>query len=182
MLWDPASAHDGSHHERLPAIKPAPDFTLTTQDHGILSLGDLRGKAAAITFIYTSCLDSCPMLTHNMAQVRDSLGPLFGARIAFVTITVDPERDTPERLREYAESFDANRDGWTFLTGEPTAVRDVGRKFGIAIRKVQGGGVEHTFLTSLVDPHGILRVQYLGVRFDLEEFRRDLLSLLDDAK
>ena len=117
-----------------------------------------------------------------MARVQDKLGSAFGPKIAFVSITVDPERDTPEVLRQYAQSFGADLKGWAFLTGDPAIVRDVGRKYGVFAKKTVSGDVDHTFLTSLIDPKGILRVQYLGVRFDLEEFRSDLLSLLEEAK
>ena len=71
-----------------------------------------------MTFIYTSCPDVCPLLTDKMAQVQDELGPDFGAEVAFVSITVDPEHDTPEVLKEYAETFDADLGGWGFLTGD----------------------------------------------------------------
>jgi protein SCO1/2 len=56
----------------------------------------------------------------------------------------------------------------------------VTRRYGIFAAKTADGDVDHSFLTSLIDPHGILRVQYIGVRFDPEEFRRDLLSLVDE--
>ncbi|ESZ20900.1 hypothetical protein X737_08855 [Mesorhizobium sp. L48C026A00] len=132
--------------------------------------------------MFASCTDTCPILTALMVRVQDELGSAFGNKIAFVSITVDPERDTPEVLRQYAENFGADLKGWAFLTGEPAAIREVVRKYGVFARKTTGGDVDHTFLTSLVDPDGILRVQYLGVRFDLEEFRGDLLSLLDESK
>ena len=61
-----------------------------------------------MTFIYTSCPDVCPLLTEKMAQVQDELGPDFGPRVAFVSITVDPEHDTPEVLKDYAESHGAD--------------------------------------------------------------------------
>jgi protein SCO1 len=99
-----------------------------------------------------------------------------------VSITVDPERDTPEVLKQYAENFGADLKGWAFLTGEPATVRSVGRKYGVFARKTTAGDVDHIFLTSLIDPKGILRVQYVGARFDLEEFQRDLLSLVDESK
>ena len=83
-------------------------------------------------------------------------------------------------LKQYAQSFGANLAGWSFLTGTPAAIRDVAQRYGVYASKTANGDVEHTFLTSIVDPHGILRVQYLGVRFDPEEFRRDLLSLLKE--
>lgn len=181
LSW-PAQAHDAPHNERLPTIGPAPDFTLTSQDGVPVSLRDFRGKVVAVTFIYASCTDICPMLTANMAHVQDKLGSAFGPRVAFVSITVDPEHDTPEVLKQYAQDFGADLKGWAFLTGEPAVIREVVRKYGVFARKVAGGDVDHTFLTSLIDPTGTLRVQYLGVRFDLEEFRGDLLSLLDESK
>jgi protein SCO1 len=115
-----------------------------------------------------------------MSFVQDQLGPKFGTKIAFVSITVDPERDTPEVLKEYAQAFGANLAGWAFLTGSPDAIRDVARRYGLFASKTTNGDIEHTFLTSIVDPRGILRVQYVGVRFDPDELRRDLLSLLQE--
>ncbi len=163
-------------------IAPAPDFALTSQDGLPVALGDYRGKVVAITFIFTSCTDTCPMLTAMMAHVQDKFGPAFGTEVAFVSITVDPERDTPEILKQYAQDFGANLAGWAFLTGDPAAISDVARRYGLFATKTATGDVDHTFLTSLIDRDGILRVQYLGVRFDLEEFRSDLVSLLGEAK
>jgi protein SCO1 len=164
----------------LPKIAPAPEFALTSQDGAPVTLADLRGRVVAVTFILTMCTTTCPVLTPMMSFVQDQLGSDFGAKIRFVSITVDPERDTADVLKQYAQSFGANFAGWSFLTGTPEAIRDVTRRYGVYASKTANDDVEHTFLTSIVDPHGILRVQYLGVRFDPEEFRRDLLSLLKE--
>jgi protein SCO1/2 len=164
----------------LPKIAPAPEFALTSQDGARVTLADFRGKVVAVTFIFTLCTATCPVLTPMMSFVQDQLGGDFGAKIAFVSITVDPEHDTPQVLKEYAQAFGANLAGWSFLTGTPEAIRDVTHRYGVYSSKTADGDVEHTFLTSVVDPRGILRVQYLGVRFDPEEFRRDLLSLLEE--
>ncbi|MER8751628.1 SCO family protein [Mesorhizobium sp. M1050] len=188
LVAEPAhtSAHEASAHvgdsERLPMMGAAPDFTLISQDHKPVSLHDFRGKVVAVAFIYTYCTDVCPMLTAHMASVQEKLGSTFGSKIAFVSITVDPERDTPDVLKEYAQNFGADLKGWSFLTGDPAIVHEVGRKYGVIAKKAANGDVDHTLLTSLVDPNGILRVQYLGVRFDLEEFRDDLVSLVDESK
>ena len=164
----------------LPKIAPAPEFSLTSQDGGRVTLADFRGKVVAVTFIYTLCTTTCPVLTPMMSFVQDQLGSNFGTKIAFVSITVDPERDTPQVLKEYAQAFGANLAGWAFLTGTPDAIRDVTRRYGVFASKTANGDVDHTFLTSIVDPRGILRVQYVGVRFDPDELRRDLLSLLQE--
>ena len=175
-------AHEAAHHEeqRLPTIGAAPDFALTSQDGAEVTLGALRGKVVAVTFIYTWCPDVCPMLTDKMARVQDELGPDFGSKVAFVSITVDPERDTPDVLKEYAEAFHADFAGWSFLTGEPAAIREVARRYGVAVAPAADDQVDHTLLTTLVDRHGMMRVQYLGYRFDPEEFSHDLLDLVNE--
>jgi protein SCO1/2 len=179
VLVQPRDARDPASQELpLPKIAPAPEFALTSQEGSQVKLADLRGKVVAVTFIFTMCTATCPVLTPMMSFVQDRLGHDFGEKIVFVSITVDPERDTPEVLKEYAEAFGANLAGWTFLTGAPAAIRDVTRRYGVFASKNANGDVDHTFLTSIIDSRGFLRVQYLGVRFDPEEFRRDLLSLV----
>jgi protein SCO1/2 len=183
LAWSPcALAHEAAHGEeqRLPVIGAAPDFALTSQDGAEVTLGSLRGKVVAVAFIYASCPDVCLMLTDKMARVQDELGSDFGSKVAFVSITADPERDTPEVLKGYAEAFDANLAGWSFLTGEPAAVLDVAHRYGVAVRAAADGQVDHTLLTTLIDRQGIMRVQYLGYRFDAEEFRHDLLDLVNE--
>jgi len=176
----PGFAEEMGQRGSLPRIGPAPEFSLTSQDGGELKLADLRGKVVAVTFIFTRCIDTCPVLTPMMSFVQDRLGSDFGARIVFVSITVDPERDTPEVLKEYGEAFGADFAGWYFLTGSPSTIADVVRRYGVFAAKAENGNVEHTFLTSIIDRRGVLRVQYLGVRFDPEEFRLDLLSLVNE--
>jgi protein SCO1/2 len=181
MPWDPRdAAHDISQEQQLPKIAPAPGFTLTSQDGAQVALANLRGKVVAVTFIFTRCTDTCPVLTPMMSLIQDRLGRDFGTKVAFASITVDPERDTPDMLKLYAQMYGADVAGWSFLTGPPAVIADLTRRYGVFASKNAIGGIEHTFLTSIVDQRGILRVQYLGVRFDPEEFRRDIVSLMKE--
>jgi protein SCO1/2 len=172
-------AHQAVGDNWLPAIGPAPPFTLISQDGQPVALADLRGKVVAVTFIYTGCPDICPLLTQKMVDIQDELGAIFGAKIAFISISLDPEHDTPEVLKDYAQFWGTKPEGWSFLTGSLEAVRDVTRRYGVFFAKKEDGSVEHSQLTTLVDADGQIRVQYLGARFDPEEFRRDLMSLID---
>ena len=162
---------------RLPIIGLAPPFALTASTGERVALADLRGKVLAVTFIFTTCTATCPILTAKMAEIQRRLGPDFGPRIAFVSITVDPLNDTPERLRDYATAHGANVPGWRFLTGKPDEVSEVLRRYGVYAKKAESGQVDHLFLTSLIDKAGLLRVQYLGTRFDTGEMLSDLQKL-----
>jgi protein SCO1 len=169
---------DVSEEQPLPKIAPAPLFTLTSQDGAQVALSDLHGKVVAVTFIFTLCTAACPVLTPMMSLVQDQLGSDFGNKVVFASITIDPERDSPELLKLYAQMYGADVAGWSFLTGPPPVIADLTRRYGVFASKSADGDIEHSFLTSIIDRRGMLRVQYLGVRFDPQEFRRDLLSLV----
>src|SRR5438128_37443 len=167
MLSGPREGrYDVIHEQTLPKIAPAPEFALTSQDGKQIALADLRGKVVAVTFIFTLCSATCPVLTPMMSLVQDRLGADFGRNVTFVSITLDPERDTPEMLKLYAQMYGADVAGWSFLTGEARIIQDLTRRYGIFASRAADGDIEHSFLTSVIDRHGIIRVQYLGVRFD----------------
>ena len=176
------SAHEGPHataSARLPVIGPAAGFTLTSHDGMKVSLADFRGKTVVIAFTYTSCTDVCPILISKLLAARADLGPKRGARVVVLCVTVDPEHDTVQVLKDYAQAVSADNPGWHFLTGSRPAIEAAARGYGVVVRKMAGGDVDHTLLTSLVDRNGRLRVQYLGSRFAVEEFVADLIKLAD---
>jgi len=172
--WGHASKAKG----RLPTVGAAPEFALINQSGNRVALADLRGKVLAVTFIYATCKDTCPVLTAKMAVIQRKLGADFGPRVRFASITVEPEIDTPAVLKAYADRFDADHSGWSFLTGTSREIQDVVRRYGAFAKRLKPGDVDHLFLTSLIDRKGMLRVQYLGYRFDPDEMLRDLRALL----
>jgi len=177
----PRAADPAGNDTTLSKIGLAPSFALTSQDGGRLTLDDLRGKVVAVTFIYARCADTCPLLTEKLVGIQKRLSSSEGERVRFVAITVDPQKDTPQALRRYAEEHGARPPGWTFLTGTRAQIRDVAGRYGVYRRAGPNGSVDHTFLTSIVDGGGVLRVQYIGVRFDSDEFLSDLRSLLREG-
>jgi protein SCO1 len=134
-----------------------------------------------LTFIYTTCADTCPLLTAKMVGLQGRLGADFGARVFFASVTVDPERDTPAVLKTYGTAHGARFEGWAFLTGTPAEVREVTKRYGIFVKKTARDDVDHTFLTSVIDARGVLRVQYMGVRFDPTELLADIRSVLAES-
>jgi protein SCO1/2 len=173
-----AWGHEAKAAGRLPTVGPAPAFALTNQSGARVSLADHQGKVLAVTFIYATCKDTCPILTAKMATIQRKLGADFGPKVRFASITVEPEIDTPAVLKAYAEKYSADLAGWSFLTGASKEIQDVVRRYGAFAKRLKAGDVDHLFLTSLIDRKGMLRVQYLGYRFDPDEMERDLRALL----
>jgi protein SCO1/2 len=180
--WDLAGASVFEPASPLPRIQAAPDFKLTTQDGQSLSLTQLRGKVVVIAFIYTHCPDECPLLTAKMAALQSRLGSDFGSRVFFISITVDPQRDTPQVLKAYARTFSADLAGWAFLTGDKEDISALARRYGLFARLAPDGSVEHTILTSIIDRNGTMRVQYLGTSFDSDEMLTDIQALVREGR
>jgi len=166
--------------EPLPKIGPAPGFTLIDQDGRRFSLQQLRGRVAVVTFIFTSCSDTCPLLTAKLVGIQGKLGS-DASKVFFVAITVDPLNDTPAVLKKYAQAYSAPPERFAFLTGDFDQIQKVVRSYGVYFKLKAERDVDHTFLTSIVDPAGTLRVQYLGWRFDPAEFIADVRSVAHEA-
>lgn len=145
--------------------QPAAAFTLINQEGETVSLRDYRGKFVVLDFIYTSCPDVCPLLTANLRQVADTLGDRFGQDVHFVSITLDPEYDTPEHLKEYAQAFRAEPASWDFLTGETAIVDQVLDDYQQTYERRGPRTVDHTALTVLIDPNGRERHRYWGMTY-----------------
>jgi protein SCO1/2 len=163
----------------LPRIGPAPDFNLVSQSGRQVSLRDLRGRVTVVTFIFAGCSDTCPVLTSKLAGIQRRLGAR-GDDVRFAAITVDPLNDTPAALAAYGRAHGVDPMRFLFLTGPVQEIDTVTRAYAVFRKQLPGNGIDHTFLTSLVDRQGVLRVQYIGVRFDPQEFLRDLTSLVNE--
>jgi len=107
--------------EELPVLWPVPEFALLTQDSAPFDARALEGRVWVASFVYTHCPDVCPLVTRRVAELRDSVNAA-GSPVRFLSITVDPARDTPAVLRGYAKAFDATLPQWVFLTGSAETV------------------------------------------------------------
>jgi protein SCO1 len=146
----------------LADIGPAPEVSLTDAANRAFSLSSLRGKAVVVSFIYTTCNGSCPATTHNLYRVQQTLkeAGIWGKRVEFVSITLDPARDTTEVLAQYARIFGADTERWHFLTGPPEQVSKVIAEWGMWVRTGPSGTLDHPSRIFLVDPSGRQREIY----------------------
>jgi protein SCO1/2 len=124
---------------RLPVLVDLPPFQLTDQLGRPFGKKEMLGRVWVANFIFTSCAEACPRLTQKVRGIQDRLTPAEQAgAIGLVSLTVDPERDTPQRLREYAQSFGVNEAVWRFVTGPQAEVeRTVVQGFRVAMAKVK---------------------------------------------
>lgn len=158
------------------------DFTFTSQDDESLSLRDLKGKWWIAYFMYTDCTIVCPTTTPNMVGVQDELDAL-GLEPEIISFTVDPENDTPEVLKAYAEEYEADLSNWNFLTGyDFNEIQELSK--GSFKTILEGGGPEgHAFAHStsffLVNPDGEVVKRYSGMSSnDMDLLVKDLQKVL----
>jgi protein SCO1/2 len=155
----------GAESPSAPVLGTLPDFALVDQDGSGFGSDELRGTVWIADFIFTRCPDMCPMLSSVMARVQRQLeeDPAF-ADVRLVSISVDPEYDTPERLATYAAKYGAERDRWFFLTGARQAIWRLSKDgFRLPVDESPGSAdapILHTDKFVLTDRDGRIRGYY----------------------
>lgn len=142
-----------------------PEISLIDQHGASVSLASLKGKPVLVDFIYTSCSSTCPMLTAKMSAIAHRLGPALGADVTIVSISLDPEHDTPTELAKYAAIHGANGNGWIFLTGPPAQIDQVLALFKLRRMREGDGTITHSVSAFLLgsDGHQIRQYNALDV-------------------
>lgn len=172
------SACGGSNIETTMSEKVA-DFEFTTQDNETLSLDDLQGTYWVADFVFTNCTTVCLPMTSNMSYLQDMINE-ENLDVQLVSFSVDPDYDTPEVLKEYAEEYDADLDNWTFLTGyDFQTIKELSIKsFKNMVQEPPEGSDQVTHGTSffLVDPEGKVIKNYNGTQ------KNSMDDILEDLK
>ena len=147
-----------------------PDFTLTDQTGRLVSFAGLAGKVVAVNFIYTRCAlpQFCLRVTNNFGVLQKRFQRVLGRDLVLLTVTFDPERDTPAVLAKYAAQWKADPAAWRFLTGEVNAVRRVCGLFGVEAF-IDEGLINHTLRTAVIDRAGVLVANIEGNRYTPEQ-------------
>jgi len=150
-----------------------PDFALTDQTGRTVRFSQMHGEPVAVTFLYTRCpiATACPLTATRFAKLDSLLKEKGFGKL--VTITVDPEHDTPKVLADYARHLGADPKRWKFLTGDPKTVAEVASNFGL-IYYPEKGQVVHAQAAAVVDSDGRLATIYFGQMWDPEHLLRDL--------
>lgn len=160
-----------------------PDFALVNQNGQKISFNQFRGKPVLLTFIYTRCPfpEFCPRMSGNFAEILKDLektpGGLNGAQL--LSISIDPERDTPAVLRKYGEGYSGRTDPgfkhWQFATGSPGEIRKAADFFGLTYSD-SGGQITHGVVTALIDKDGKVLKVYFGNDWKPDDVAADLAT------
>lgn len=175
--WEPetSAGREGTEYF-LSSPLPAPEFSLTSHEGSPVSSRDFADEVLVVFFGYTSCPDVCPLTLSNLSRAFREMGE-DAHRVQVLFITVDPARDTPERLKAYLSNFHPSFLG---LTGPIEDIRSTADGFGAYFSNPRGEGdytVDHTARTFVVDPSGRIPLTF-PVTATPEEMARDLATLL----
>ncbi len=161
-----------------------PPFRLVDQQGDTLRATDFRGKALALTFIYTRCPlpDYCPLMSERFRALQTQLKEQFPDRAALLSISFDPEYDTPAVLKGYARRYDADPSLWHVATGAPEVIERLTARFGVFYQPQGGpeGAFVHNLTTAVVGPDGRLRRLWHGDDWTPEAVLRELAAALED--
>ena len=195
LAWpSPASAHsledlEGKLLKRERYVQivhdKAPGFALRDGDGNKAGLSDYRGKVVVLSFVYTHCPDVCPLHSEKVASIQEAINrtPMKGL-VQFVTITTDPERDTPAIMKTYGPEHGLDPANWVFLTSgadRPAATRDLAKRYGLKFKLLEGAYQLHAVVTFLIDKSGNLRGKYFGLKFHQTNMIIHINALSNDS-
>ena len=180
LMASTLAASGGSY---LADIGPAPAIELVDSEFRPFSLGSLRGKVVLVSFIYTTCNGSCPATTSILDRIRRKLRDdgRWGRSVEFVSITLDPARDSPEALAQYARIYRADTNTWHFLTGAPERVAKVIASWDMWVKVDASGVIDHPSRTFLLDGAGHRREIYNLETLTPDSVARDVESLIAEG-
>ena len=176
LFSEPAGFRGTTYGEPYPV---AQEFELSRGDGSRLRLSQMRGKAVLLFFGYTSCPDVCPTTLAELKQALEKLGEEKAQQVEVLFVTVDPQRDTPERVQEYVDHFNPDFIG---LSGSESELVPVWQKYGVFREIVDGTSaagyiVNHTARVTLIDQDGNMRVSF-AFETPVEDIVHDLNMLL----
>lgn len=162
------------------------EYSFTNQfGEDVLFPDHYSGKIMLVGYVYTHCPDICPMITYNMRDVQRAL--VDEENFKLVSISFDPDRDTPEILHDYAQNYRVSQDNWSFLTGQRSVVEQALETLEIQTVKTptrflednrQIYFIDHTDRVTLIDGEGNIRKTYHGSEFDIDDVVSDIRTLL----
>lgn len=152
----------------------------TNQRGESLQLQALAGRIVVLAMVYTHCDFACPRIIADMRRIRDQV-PVESGEIEFVLVSIDPGRDTVQRLQNFGEKTGLTRQGWTLLRGSEADVRELAAVFGVKYRRTTATDFAHSNIISVLNRQGEIVHQQKGLGMDLDATIASIKKLLGSA-
>ncbi len=156
-----------------------PDQGLVDQEGASVKIADLKGKRTLISFIYTSCPDAkmCPLITEKMKEIQNETGEPYRDQIQFVSVTFDPETDTPRTLKHYATQKNVNLENWSFWTGPSNTIQALMDRFEVTTKaNSEKDTIIHNMRTYILDRKLNIRYAWKGSRWSVDDVKKALIQ------
>jgi protein SCO1/2 len=170
---------------RVALLQPGdlvPAARFVDQDGRARTVADWRGRATALTFIYTRCPlpTFCPLVDRRFAALQRTIAgdASLRGRVRLVSISFDPAYDTPEILRAHAAALDADPEVWTFLTGAPDDIDRFALRFGVGVTRDDAATFTHTLSTAVLGPDGTLAALHAGTEWTPRQVLDELAAVV----
>ncbi|WP_341836183.1 SCO family protein [Chitinophaga pollutisoli] len=134
-----------------------------TEEGNTIRLKDLQGKTLVMVMIYTTCKASCPRLVADMLAIRQKVPTQLAGKVQYVLVSIDPEHDTPERLKAFAVGKEMDGEEWTFLQGDTESVRAFANVLAVKYKEISPMDFSHSNIISVFNPAGDLVHQMEGL-------------------
>ncbi len=145
------------------------EYVWTNQKNQPVKLSKSKGKYQLVSTIFTHCEYACPNLISDMLNIDDDIKEEKRAQLNFILISIDPERDTPERLSAYANDMNLDNNRWALLHGEVKAIDAIVSNLGVSYKRFENGAFGHSNVLSLLNPKGEIIYQLQGIHANREE-------------
>lgn len=186
LVW-PAQAqnhHNHNNHTPMQGAKPSGkslywlNSTWINQQKKPIALTSLRGKPVVIAMIYSSCSSVCPLILEDVKKIEKSLSGPEKGQVQFVLVSFDPQRDTPEKLAQYAQKHGLNRAPWHFLNGKESHISELAALLGVRYQATSDGEFIHSNQITLLNAEGEVVFQRPDLKSELSEIQQKLKGLL----
>lgn len=151
------------------------------QENNSFKLKELKGKKVVMTMFFASCTYACPILVHDMKRIEKAISEEDEiSDYNFLLVSIDHERDTPVKLKEFAERFDLNDKRWTLLSGSADDIMELAAVTGFKYKKDESGEYSHSNIITFLNEEGEIIHQQVGLNQDITPSTEKLLSMLED--
>lgn len=155
--------------------------TWQTEEGDTIQLSELKGKVLVMVMIYTTCKAACPRLVADMKAIREQIPDQFTNEIQYILVSIDPEHDTPKRLKSFSKTKEMNGNEWTFLQGTPESVREFANVLSVKYKEISPMDFSHSNIISVFNKKGELIHQLEGLGVNNKETVETIIKTASES-